>query len=219
MSISIQELDKSIKNIFNDSNVQSVDTVYEKIDSGYRLVIDIKNLFYNKTNVIYTKLLFNVDNDKVYLTESDNGFEFKYLFDINCNYNVYYFDTINDLESKIKDIISNNKFGDNIKTLSEFIKSPSTLINNWFYKNNIKNLSIFNVKMDERYNIIPCKSLFFSFVINLNNQFDIKLTIKKLEKSNYRFDFKIYDETVTVEKSDLNNLIEIIGETIKTKYI
>lgn len=220
MIITIQDIEKAIKNIFNESTAQSVDSVYEKADGGYRLVIDIKNLFYKKTNIIYTKLLFNVDENKVYLLPNkSDSYQFKYLYDINCNYDLYYFDTIEDFESKIKSIMSENKFGKNIKILSQFIKSPSSLINNWFSENNVRNISVFNVSLDERYKIIACKSIFFHFTINLNNQMDISLIVEKDGKNNYIYTFKIYDKTINIEKPDLSTLVEVIGDTLRSKYV
>jgi len=220
MNISIQDIENSIKKILNESTAQSIDSVYEKIKDGYRLVIDVKNLFYKNTNIIFTKLLFNVDKDKMYLlTEGTGDFSFKYLYDINCNYEQHFFDNTSQFEKKLKMIITKNEFGDNIKILSEFIKSPSSLINNWFSENGIRNMSVFNVDLDERYDIIPCKSLFFHFTINLNNQMDISLIIKKEGKGNYLYTFKIYDKTINVEKPNLNSLIEVIGDTLRSKYV
>jgi hypothetical protein len=129
------------------------------------------------------------------------------------------FSNLDELEKLVSSIFIDNKFGDNIKILSSFIKSPSSLINNWFSENGVRNISIYDVKMDEKYKIIPCKSLFFSFAINLNNQIDIDLTLKKDNNTNYIFDFKIYDDTIKEERENLSTMIQVIGETLKTKYI
>lgn len=220
MNISIFDLEKKIKDILGDSSIQSVESVYEKIDNGYRLVIDIKNIFFEKTNIFYTKLIFYVDDKKTYLlSNEDDEFKFKYLFDLNCDYKVHIFEDLDEFGDIFLKIIKNNKFGDNIKILSEFIKSPSSLINNWFNDDNVRNISVYNVKLDERYDILPCKKLFFNFIINLNNQMDINLTLKKDSNTNYIYNFKIYDETIDIEKPDLHTLIETIGNTIKNKYV
>jgi len=89
----------------------------------------------------------------------------------------------------------------------------------WFSENGVRNISVYDVKLDEKYKIIPCKSLFFSFEINLNNQIDINLTLKKDGNTNYVFDFKIYDDTIKEERQNLSTMIQVIGETLKTKYI
>jgi len=219
MTITISDINRSLKEVFKNSSVQSADSVYEKTNDGYLLVIDFKNLFFEKTNIIFTKLIFEVDENKIYLKPVKKGYQFKYLFDINCNYKIRIFDTTTDFEKILSNILINKDFGNNIKILSKFIKSPSSLINEWFSKNNVKNLSIYNVKLDEKYKIIPCKSLFFSFIINLNNQININLTIKKEDKSNYLFDFKIYDKTIREERDNLSTMVQVIGETLKTKYI
>jgi len=220
MVISISDIEKSFKNIFHDSTFQSSNNVYEKTSNGYLMVVDFKNLFLKSTNIIFTKFTFNVDKNKMYLIPNkDNIQQFKYLYDINCNYQVKIFETISDFEKILSNIMNKNIFGKNIKILSNFIKSPSSLINNWFSKNDIRNISVFNVKLDERYKIIPCKSLFFNFIINLNNQIDIKLVIQKESNNNYIFTFKIYDKTITEDRPNLSTLIQVIGETLKMKYI
>ena len=220
MAISISEIEKKIKIILNKSSIQSIDSVYEKIDDGYRLVIDLKNLFLEETNIIYTKLIFYTDSNKSYLLPNENDeFKFKYLYDINCQYKLHIFNDINEFEKIFTNIINNNKFGNNIKILSEFIKSPGSLINNWFNKNDIRNISVYEIKLDERYDILPCKRLFFNFIINLNNQMKINLTLKKESNTNYIYDFKIYDDTIEVERPNLSTLIQTIGETLKSKYV
>jgi hypothetical protein len=217
--INISEIETSIKNILSESSIQSSNNVYEKNNNGYKLVIDFKNLYNEKTNIIFTKLIFYVDENKMYLLENDNEYQFKYLYDINCNYKNNTFENILEFETKFSKIINNNIFGKDIKILSDFIKSPSTLINTWFSNNNIKNISVYEVKLDEKYKIIPCKSLHFDFIINLNNQIKINLTLKKETNKNYILTFKIYDKTIEEERPNLSTFIQTIGETIKTKYV
>lgn len=220
MAISIFELEKTLKTILNDASIQSSDNVYEKIDNGYRLVIDLKNLFWERTNIIYTKLIFYTDENKSYLIPNKNNeFKFKYLYDLNCDYKLHIFNNLSEFEKMFLDIIKKNKFGDNLKILSNFIKSPGSLINNWFNDNNIRNISVYDIKLDERYDILPCKRLFFNFIINLNNQMNINLTLKKEDNTNYIYDFKIYDDTIEVDRPNLSTLIQTIGETIKSKYV
>jgi len=220
MVISIKDIEDSIKKVFNNTTFQSSNNVYEKTKDGYLLVIDFKNLFFSSVNIIFTKFTFNVDKNKMYLLPGDDeSHQFKYLYDINCNYQMKIFDSVYDFEKILKNIIKDNKFGDNIRILSNFIKSPSSLINNWFSDNNVRNVSIFNVKLDERYKIIPCKSLFFNFIIDLNGQVDLKLIIQKESNKNYIFTFKLHDTVLVEERPNLSTLIQVIGNTIKTKYI
>lgn len=220
MIIAIKEIEDVLKEIFKNSSIQFINSVYEKSSNGYKLVIDLKNIFLDKKNIIYTKLLFEVDDNKIYLQPNDNKeYNFKYLYDINCNYKMHIFETKNEFKTKFISIINGFEFGENIKILSEFIKSPSSLINNWFFDNGVKNISVYDVKLDERYKIIPCKSLFFNFIINLNNQLDINFSLKKESNNNYIFNFKIYDDTFQEETTNLFNMVEIIGETLKNKYI
>jgi len=217
--ISLKDVNNTIKTIFNKSSIQSVDSIYEKQNNGYKLVIDIKNLYLNEINIIFTKLIFDVDDNKTYLLPNENNFQLKYLYDINCNYKIKIFDNLMDLKQVLIDIFHKNQFGDDIKMLSEFIKSPGSLINNWFSNNNIRNISVYNVKMDFLTKITSCKSLSFNFIINLNNQIDINFTLIKHDNTEYEFIFKIHNDTIKEVRSNLKLMIQVIGETLKTKYV
>jgi len=65
--VSIKDIETTLKKVLSNASVQSIDSVYEKTKKGYLLVIDFKNLFLNKTNIIFTKLIFEVDKDKIAL--------------------------------------------------------------------------------------------------------------------------------------------------------
>ena len=58
--ISLSEVEKVIKNIFNDTKVSSASTVYEKDkETGeLKLIITINNLFYERTDVLHIKFIF-----------------------------------------------------------------------------------------------------------------------------------------------------------------
>jgi hypothetical protein len=212
MTVSLKEIDDLVKEIFKDSKVLNTENVYEKDDGGYKLVIFFNQIFYKSNVIIYTKLIFFVDEDKVNLRNN----EFIYLYDINCIYKKILFNDLNNLKEKIILLFDKAKFGININILSNFIKSPVSLINDWLYKNDIKNISVFNVKYEPKVFIIPCQSLFFTFIININNTNDINLTIKR-EKNKFVFNFKSNELNENIEKNDLNTLIETIGDFLKNK--
>jgi len=215
MSILIEDLVNKIKTVFDTTKVLSVDTVYEKINSTeeLRLVISMNKILYDDINIIYTKIIFNTDNTKSRLTKN----YFTYLYDINCEYIRINFSSLDDFETKIKTIFKENKFGDNIKILSDFIKSPATLINKWFEDNEVSNISITNVD-NKRISIMPCKSIFFNFNLSLSNNQNVDLTIKKDNDDEYIFKFKIFDNIYEDKETNLKTLIGVIGENIK-KYI
>lgn len=214
MAILIGELIDKIKKVFDSTKVLSVDSVYEKIDSSnnLRLIISMNKILYDDVNIIYTKLIFNTDTNKTELTKN----YFTYLFDINCEYVRVEFTSLDDFSTKISNIFKENKFGENIKILSKFVKSPSTLINTWFTENKITDLSVTNVKED-KISIMPCKSLFFDFDISLNNNQDVNLTISKEGESEYIFKFKIFNNIYEDKQGDLKNLVETIGGNLKNK--
>lgn len=213
MEILVKDIVNKIKEIFNDTKVLSVDTVYEKTNTqDLRLVISMNKILYDDVNIIYTKIIFNTDYEKIKLTKN----HFAYLFDINCEYVRIDFVDIDDFSNKISNIFKNNKFGENIKILSEFIKSPSTLINTWFEENKISDISIINVKV-EKIEISPCKFLNFEFSIDLNNNQNVKMVISKESDSEYLFSFEFLNDKYEEKTSSLKSLVETIGSTIKNK--
>ena len=126
------------------------------------------------------------------------------------------FTDLQDFTTKISNIFKENKFGENIKILSKFVKSPSTLINEWFQENKITNISVINVK-EEKISIMPCKSMFFNFIIDLNNNQNVDLTISKEGESEYVFKFKIFNNIYEEKLSNLKSLVETIGSSLKNK--
>jgi hypothetical protein len=212
-NITIKEIEDNIKNILKESLILNFSSTYEKIDNSedLKLVIFLNKIFQEDISLLYTKFIFYVDKNKIFLTKNS----FLYLYDINCIYNTVNFNDIQDFNIKFKNIFQKDKFGDNIKILSKFIESPAFLINNWLKDNNITNVSVFDIIYNPKIHIIPCKSLFFSFNINLNNTVTIELTITKEENKLFIYSFKLYDKIVNIEKNDLNSLIQTIGDFIK----
>jgi len=138
------------------------------------------------------------------------------LYDINCEYIRIDFSDLNDFGNKISNIFKENKFGKDIKILSDFIKSPSTLINKWFQENKITNISVVNLDFT-KIEIIPCEDISFDFKIELNNNQKVDLTIKKESDNKYLFNFKFLDNIYEEEQKNLNRLIETIGNNLKNK--
>ena len=215
MNISIENLVNKIKNVFDTTKVLSVDTIYEKIlnSEELRLVISINKILYDDINIIYTKIIFTTDNIKSKITKN----YFTYLYDINCEYVRIEFSDLEDFENKIKNIFKENKFGENIKILSQFIKSPATLINKWFDNNEISKISVTNVD-NKKISIMPCKSIYFNFEISLSNNQIVDLTITKNVDDEYNFKFEIFKKIYEDKEDNLKNLVETIGENLK-KYI
>jgi len=215
MEIIISDLVNAINSSFDSTKVLSVDSVYEKIDnsSDLKLVIFMNRVLYNDINIIYTKLIFVVDGGKYRLTKN----YFTYLYDINCEYVRVDFEDLEDFKSKIQEIFKKNKFGGDIKVLSKFIKSPAVLVNEWLNENDVADISVTGFKYEPKIKIMPCKSLFFSFGVNLSNDQSIELEIFREKQDFYIFKFKILDNYITIEQENLNNLVKVIGETLKNK--
>lgn len=212
MNILIGDLVNKIKQIFDNTKLQSVNTVYEKINGSddLRLVISMDKVLYDDVNIIYTKIIFITDSNKTKLTKN----HFTYLYDINCEYIRVEFNDIIDITNKITNIFKQNKFGENIKILSDFIKSPATLINKWFELNKVTDISIINVDVKE-ISIVPCKSLSFNFKFSINNNQDADLTITKESDNDYLYNFNIFNNIYEDRESTLKNLVETIGSNLK----
>lgn len=208
--ITLEQVIIFIKDFFNDDKVSYIDWVYEKDEKYTKLVIIINNLFYNDVNIFYTKLIFYVDKTKTILVRD----KFSYLYDINCNFKKIYFNTFDDLKDKFTTIFNDRQFGDDIKYLSDFNTSPSTFINEWLTENDVTNFSVFNIEFKPDVKIIPCESLYFKFNINIEDKTYIDLIIKKID-GKYKFIFNINDKELEVEKDDIKNIVEVIGQTLK----
>jgi len=215
MEITIKEIESSIKNVFDKSEVLNTDSVYEKIDesNNLKLVIFINKLFEENISVLYTKVIFVVDGDKKKLVNNS----FLYLYDINCQYTNVEFSDTDDFEKKLRQIIEKKNFGNNLKTLSKFIENPAFLINEWLKNNKTNEINVLSVKYDPKMYITPCKSLDFTFSINVNN-IDVEFSIKKEKDGLFIYSFHINDETINKEKPNLKTLVETIGTVLKNNF-
>ena len=220
MNIKISEIEEVFREIFSeeDSLANSIDTVYESAEDKdfLKLVISIHNLSTEDTNIIHTKFIFKVDNEKRHLIENS----FIYLYDINCVYHKIEFDSIIDLKKKMEDIIESNNFGEDITILSDFIEAPALFLNYYMKRAKIIDYSVFEVQYEPRFKTTPCDKTTFDFKININNNYDMELSISKVERSEdeesdrYKFQFRFMDEIQTVETEDLKNIHFFIGSNI-----
>ena len=219
-NVSIAEIEQTFKEIFQEEEgkVSSVETVYElsKDEDYYKLVISIHNISIEDTLIIHTKFIFKTDlNKKMIIDES-----FIYLYDINCVYHKVDFKNVIDLKRKIEDIIESNDFGQDIQILSDFIEAPAMFLNYYMKRAKITDYSIFDVIYDPKFKTQPCDKTTFDFVININNNYKINLSISKKERTDdedfdtYKFQFKFLDEYKTIENDTLQNIHFIIGSNI-----
>lgn len=217
--ITIRDIEQAIRETMTGSEIQYTNSVYEEKNGILRLILFFNKLFTQDQVIIYTKLMFFVDNNKErLLVNKDKTYSFKYLYDINCQYEKKFFDDINDFKNQWSSIIKNNKFGVNIKILSEFIKQPSFIINDWFEKNNIKDISVTGVKYDPKVKIMPCKSLFFHFILTINNSETVELYVKKEGKEEFVITLRVNDDNIDTNVSDLKTFVQVIGETLKNEF-
>ena len=212
IDIKISEIESLIKDIFSEKGlVKSVTTLYEKDEDNLKLIISLHQLTYNETCIIHTKFIFKVDKEKTKIIEGS----FKYLYEYNCLYKPVIFSTLEEIEDKIKNIIKYNKFGSDIKILSQFIQTPALFINYYFSKNKIEKYSVYNVNYSPKFKNIKCSLLSFDFDININDNINIKMIITK-EKKDEEFFYKIYLEYLgnqkIIEIDSLTNMHLTIGK-------
>lgn len=218
--VRIVEVEEILKEFFDEEDglVRSVESIYENPDSGdfLKLIISIHGLNIEDMNLIHTKFIFRTDSNKKRLVENS----FIYLYDINCVYRKVEFDNVIDLKEKINDIIKSNDFGEDISILSDFISSPAMFLNYYMRRNNITDYSIFDVEYQPKFKTTPCDKTTFDFKININNNYNMELSIKKIERRDeeeldiYKFQFKFMDEIETIESDTINNIHFIIGSNI-----
>ena len=211
MIITIEEINNTIKDILENTDIMHIDSVYEKEKNYLKLIIFFTKMLGDKS-IIYTKFIFKVDTNKTKLIKN----EFIYLYDINCKYKVIKIDDIDEFKNKFKEIIKKEIFGQDLKILSEFITSASFTINDYFSKNDINYLNISNVYYEPKVYTTPCKALIFPFKITINNV-DTEFIISKNDDV-YVFTFKIFDNIINIEKRNLTTLIETIADTYKNNF-
>lgn len=217
--IRISEIESAFKEVFNEEDgvVRSVESVFEKSDEFYKLVISIHGLTTEDKTIIHTKFIFKTDLEKREIIEDS----LIYLYDINCVYHKIDFDNIIDMKSKVEGIIESMNFGEDLQILSDFIEAPSMFLNYYMRRYDITEYSIFDVEYEPKFKTTPCDKTTFDFKININNNYDMELSIQKVdrneedgEKDSYKFQFKFMDEIDTFETDSLNNVHFFIGSNV-----
>lgn len=220
MDIKISEIEEVFKEVFDEEEgiVNSVETIYEKPDNGdfLKLVITIHGLTTEDISIIHTKFIFKTDLEKRNIIDNS----FIYLYDINCVYHKIEFDSILDLKNKIEDVIESNDFGEDLQILSDFIEAPAMFLNYYMRRSNITDYSIFDVEYQPKFKTTPCDRTTFDFKFNINNNYMVDLSIRKVEgdeegqPDTYRFQFRFMDEIETVDADTLKNVHFFIGSNI-----
>lgn len=194
----------------DNAMIKGMDSVFEKTPSGNTLVLSIHELLLNTEIIIHTKFIFPVNDEE---TETTSNY-FRYLYDINCMYKQINYSDTEDLNKKITNILDMNKFGDDIKLLSDFIEAPSMFINDYFKKNNISEYSIHDFIYFPKEKIIPCREMSFDFIITINNNIKMNLNILKVDSNTYITLFRYNNIVKTFEINSLLNLHQFIGNKI-----
>jgi hypothetical protein len=223
MNIKISEIEEIFKEVFDEENgvVTSVDTVYEtpEEEDYLKLIISIHGLSVEDISIIHTKFIFKTDLEKRNIIDNS----FIYLYDINCVYHKMEFNNIVDLKQKVEDIIESNNFGQDMQILSDFIEAPAMFINYYMRRAKITDYSIFDVEYQPKFKTTPCDKTTFDFKININNNYNMELSIYKIDRPSddeednvdtYKFQFKFMDEILTVESDTLKNFHFFIGSNI-----
>jgi hypothetical protein len=208
MEIKISEIEQVFKDVFVEEKgvVNTVESVYEmsRDEEFYKLVISIHGLSTQDTSIIHTKFIFKTDLDKRNIIDNS----FIYLYDINC------------MKKKIEDIIESKNFGEDLQILSDFIEAPAMFLNYYMRRDDITDYSIFDVEYEPKFKTTPCDKTTFDFNININNNYDMELSIHKIDRvdeeelDTYKFQFKFMDEIETFETDTIKNVHFFIGDHI-----
>ena len=130
------------------------------------------------------------------------------------------FDNTIDLKTKIEDIIDSNNFGQDMQILSDFIEAPSMFLNYYMRRAKITDYSVFEVEYQPKFKTQPCDETTFDFKININDNYDMELSISKVDRVNeeevdtYKYQFRFMDEIETFETDTLKNMHYFIGDHI-----
>lgn len=214
--LTLKQVDDVIREVFTEKLAKSVDTVYQKKDDFYMLVISIHGLELDDTIIIHTKFIFPTNKEKTGLINN----KFSYLKNLGCVYKYVEFedDSTEDLKEKIMDILNSNDFDEELRDLSEFLSdSPDSRINHHLYQNKVEKISVHEVKYDPKFKMSPCGDTTYDFDLNINNNYEVNISIKRKEpytdKSTFDVSFKLNDiETIEIES--MNNIGEVIGEQL-----
>lgn len=211
----ISEIERIIKDVFNSEKgvVKSVETTYETPDDHndhLNLIISIHKLSVEETIIIHTKFIFKTDLDKINLKHN----QFSYLYDINCEYTDIHFTDINDLKEKLLTIIKYNKFGRDLKILSEFIDTPAKRINAYFANNKVTQYSVNTVEYTPVTKMCPCEDITFDFKIDMGNNYIFYVKMRKDDNKNYKFNFKFFNNKESSTVDNIMNIHALIGGKI-----
>jgi hypothetical protein len=133
------------------------------------------------------------------------------------------FTNILDLKGKVEDIIGSNNFGQDLQILSDFIEAPAMFLNYYMRRAKITDYSIFDVEYTPKFKTTPCDKTTFDFKFNINNNYDMELSISKVDRPSddeednidtYKFQFRFMDEIETFESDTLKNFHFFIGNNI-----
>lgn len=212
MKITIQQIDESIRDLFTDIPMKGVTTLYEKGEEWLKLIIAFSELTLSNSRVLHTKFIFKVNNGKSHLLDNS----FTYLYDLNCRYKMVRFESITDMEDKIKDIISDNAFGENIKYLGEFLDSGAQKINFALDELKVKKWSVYNISYEPIGVNWPCNKSKYRFILDLNGITEITLNVKKMHPKEFSWEYSVNDEgKVDFVTNSLENMHSIIANHLK----
>jgi hypothetical protein len=215
MKLTIEDITNTVLEVLGETKLKSLDHVYEKHGDQLKLIMSFHNLNLIHDVLIHTKLIFNVDDEKIYLSHN----QLTYLYDLNCSYKMLMFEDDEDLKEQLTEIFFDFLFGEDISQLSTFIASPSRMVNEYLNSIDFNKTSVLTVDYQPKFNIVECSSYTADFNIEMINDYKFDLSIKKVEDSHYEFTFKINDKYIKKETNTLvNSIPAIIGEMIKTNF-
>jgi len=93
-------------------------------------------------------------------------------------------------------------------------------LNYYMRRAKITDYSIFEVEYQPKFKTTPCDKTTFDFKMNINNNYDMELSIWKIDKhreeevDTYKYQFRFMDDIETFETDTLKNMHFFIGDHI-----
>ena len=205
------ELQKKIKDTFENAKVIKFKDILEKDKNGWNWILTFHQLTTETSLIVHTKFIFKLKENKEELRLN----EFLYLYDLNCKYRLVKFDNIQDLETLIDNILLQDKFGDNIMIISRLLISPAMTLNNYFYEQNEEDLTIYEFNYDPEVIIAPCQEFKMNFTFNVNNNYVVDMNIQKEKNDFFKISFEYLGNKKVIEIDNLISLNKTILAYIK----
>lgn len=169
--MSTEETIAAVSDALQSAKATAVKVVWEQFDGGWKYVVSVHGLLCEGVPVVHTKFIVWADEDKATLKKQS----LTYLFDLNCVYRTFTFESADDIKAQIASITAGALFGKKLKELSSVMLNGQNRINEHLAKEGITSLSVMEFAYSPQFTITPCAATAFQFKLNVSNAHDMLL--------------------------------------------